>query len=75
MIRVETGARHIRHTSHSTLDAAIAAAYEAQRDGTSVRITADSETIARMIASGEAYETAHGEIIDSAQRWAIEAAE
>jgi len=69
MLHIETHGH--RQTSHRTLSAAIRAAYRASRDGTPTAIVADPATLARLIASGAAYRTAQGEVIDTGRRWAI----
>lgn len=71
MIHVETSERHIRQSSHRSIERAIAAAYAAGLDGTIVRITADTRTLAALRAAGEVIDTAGGETIDRGHRWAI----
>ncbi len=71
MIHVETSERHIRQSSHRSIERAIAAAYAAGLDGTTVRIVADARTLAALRASGEVIDTVGGEAIDRGHRWVI----
>ncbi len=79
MIRTETApaidgctARWGRPTTHRTLSAAIKAAARRAVPGSVIaRVVVDRPTLAALLASGEVYETASGEIVDRAQTAAI----
>lgn len=81
-IRTETAAaaatptRWGQSTTHRSLDAAIkAAARRAVPGSVLARVVVDAQTLEALLASGEVYETARGEILDRAGRMAIDRAE
>lgn len=75
MIHVETAApasdRWHRQSSHDTPPDALDDADERSARDVSVRVVADAATLDALLTSGVVYETAHGEMIDRDQRWAI----
>lgn len=72
MLHIETTDRHHRISSHRTLGGAMRAAARVSRS-TPTRIIADATTLAALLASGAAYRTAQGEIVDAGRQWMITA--
>ena len=76
MIYVETSApqpaRWHRQSSHRTIGAAAKAA--ARTEAACARITVDASTLAALLASGEVYRTAGGELVAGAHGVTVEVA-
>ena len=81
MIHIETAApmtdRWHRQEVHANLGPALDRADVLTREvaPTQVRLTVDAATLHALLVTGEAYETAGGEIIDRDQRWTLTTAE